>query len=739
MEAGPQFRSGSQPSKVVRRAVSLNDLGLRKDVNIEGDRDNFSYSATGYLNASRQNKRYASDFIPATRVDSLRSTTTAHVTSGAQRYSDQGQLVPMSKGVAGIYTIIDEVSEELDYSSDLRLNRGKNERVNDDEFTKSLTLFELASARITQFSTSTNAPPSSSKYNSKKASNKIPVSQYPRLERIVAEGVFQIYTIHNGLLTYLRCGSIVHPILPRLKLWRTGLSEFILPQPISGKYWRIEVDSVREDVLDRLDHVLNLATAFYTNVYVPDNFSVRMNMVKKFLEEEKERENIDRESTGSVTLLNEMKTPVTKSSIVAQMVGKFDTLDISTPRINSGFQQHSAGADIASTVSGVANKAVTLSDISVSKPGHIMSALPVKSLGACSSSVSSASTLDGYLDSFRYDFTSDEEEEKTEKSPNLYWRDGCSYNNDKGIEDLNDLNGLEDLAPYLEPSLSMNSDEEYEDFEYDNCGSKTNVLLIKKTRCGPSRINNVKNRNATVDRKISKASLNSSGTNTTILFSDSMSSASTLSPSCHPLEASVATPSTNLPVKIVCRYDRQKPRWASLSQVSDRTNHASRWAIYVNTGQTSTLLHTEKIRGPKRGDDKHLPSNHRRSKSQSQVQLQEQTRVHARLLGQVKLNPKTNSQQQPLSPHQVLETLLDSSTLSGCHNDGVHTRQIANPYIAVPSGRKLSQPRPKSMYDFSVHDKHDGGGKENMNGKNKKSRSYLSKVFAVSRGWTPWG
>lgn len=83
---------------------------------------------------------------------------------------------------------------------------------------------------------------------------------------VVSRGHFQIYKILGKTMAYIRCGSMVHPILPKMRLWKILKDQYILPQPSPQKYWRLEVPDT--DTLDELDEILK-ETCYYQSIYVP--------------------------------------------------------------------------------------------------------------------------------------------------------------------------------------------------------------------------------------------------------------------------------------------------------------------------------------------------------------------------------------------------------------------------------------------------------------------------------------
>jgi hypothetical protein len=86
-------------------------------------------------------------------------------------------------------------------------------------------------------------------------------------EALVARGTLQVYKmLGKERAAFIRCGSFVQPILPKLRVWRTQNNQFILPQPLPEKYWKI----VLPDTAEYMDLELILdETCFYRNLVPP--------------------------------------------------------------------------------------------------------------------------------------------------------------------------------------------------------------------------------------------------------------------------------------------------------------------------------------------------------------------------------------------------------------------------------------------------------------------------------------
>lgn len=88
---------------------------------------------------------------------------------------------------------------------------------------------------------------------------------------IVSSGHFQLYKILGKTISYIKCGTMVHPLLPKMRIWKILKNQYLLPQPSPGKYWRLEIQNVSEEQsIDDLDRILT-TTCYFQNLYVPDS------------------------------------------------------------------------------------------------------------------------------------------------------------------------------------------------------------------------------------------------------------------------------------------------------------------------------------------------------------------------------------------------------------------------------------------------------------------------------------
>lgn len=134
-----------------------------------------------------------------------------------------------------------------------------------------VVLFSGQQARITQFTVYN--------YNASRDFDVPPPDNSMRSpESLVSQGILKVYKILAKKAAFLQCGlKFVHPVLPKSRLWRTNVHEFLLPQPIPGKFWRIELietngnEAQEETVCAALDELETAfrTTCLYRNEYRP--------------------------------------------------------------------------------------------------------------------------------------------------------------------------------------------------------------------------------------------------------------------------------------------------------------------------------------------------------------------------------------------------------------------------------------------------------------------------------------
>lgn len=97
---------------------------------------------------------------------------------------------------------------------------------------------------------------------------------------LLGHGELEIFQLHNGDVTYMACGrSFVYPLLPKLKILRINMNQFILPLSNPERYWKINIDSEDVSVIKELELVLQKVVK-YTNL----SFAAANSMTLQYLD-----------------------------------------------------------------------------------------------------------------------------------------------------------------------------------------------------------------------------------------------------------------------------------------------------------------------------------------------------------------------------------------------------------------------------------------------------------------------
>ncbi|KAH3683805.1 hypothetical protein WICPIJ_005221 [Wickerhamomyces pijperi] len=101
---------------------------------------------------------------------------------------------------------------------------------------------------------------------------------YESKGRLIGHGKLEIYQLHQNTVNYLHCGSVVHAILPRLKILRVSFNQFIITLSKPERYWRIILDTTDESVIRELQAVFKDICSF-RDVFFP-SATIENNPVK---------------------------------------------------------------------------------------------------------------------------------------------------------------------------------------------------------------------------------------------------------------------------------------------------------------------------------------------------------------------------------------------------------------------------------------------------------------------------
>ncbi|CAM9021455.1 unnamed protein product [Wickerhamomyces anomalus] len=85
--------------------------------------------------------------------------------------------------------------------------------------------------------------------------------------RLLGHGKFEVYQMHMKKVSYFQCGSVVYPILPRLKILKISHNQFILPLSNPERYWRIVIETNDSLIIKELEEVFKKICHF-RNLYI---------------------------------------------------------------------------------------------------------------------------------------------------------------------------------------------------------------------------------------------------------------------------------------------------------------------------------------------------------------------------------------------------------------------------------------------------------------------------------------
>lgn len=240
-------------------------------------------------------------------------------------------------------------------------------------------------------------------------------------ERIVAHGRFQVFTLHNDKVTYIKCGDAVQAILPKLRLWRTSLSQFIFPQPIPGRYWRVELFRSTYKIADDLRMALEASCCFLDQIKAPElEEGAKEEYIENYLDQlipeidlkeklvslnpnnsgfiptpkEKDEEEITKVNDNDLTMKERTKVGELDMDFLATQI---DNLSIPTPHYDS--EEHGS-----TTISSTSSPYSSLPSPSPSPPYSSLSLQSSPDLDSANSTLSDSSwDISGHLNPTKYD------------------------------------------------------------------------------------------------------------------------------------------------------------------------------------------------------------------------------------------------------------------------------------------------------------------------------------------------
>ncbi|CAH2354021.1 putative inheritance of peroxisomes protein 1 [[Candida] railenensis] len=161
-----------------------------------------------------------------------------------------------------------------------------------------VSLFQYHSSKVLIYDEQPQNPDAVNVEDSKKVSG-----------RLLGHGLFEIFQLHNGDVTYLSCGtSFIYPLLPKLKILRTTFNTFVLPLVNPERYWKISIGTEDDDeVLSKLERILK-ENVCYRNLYQKEESKKDTNP------SEKQTSDVDDAAGGSVL------TPISKGAPTSRIV-----------------------------------------------------------------------------------------------------------------------------------------------------------------------------------------------------------------------------------------------------------------------------------------------------------------------------------------------------------------------------------------------------------------------------------
>lgn len=347
-----------------------------------------------------------------------------------------------------------------------------------------VTLFEGQTAVLSQFSA----------FSGFKDYENPPILTMRSSEQFISEGPLRVYKILGKSAGFLQCGKFIHPILPKLRFWRTDVYEFILPQPNPGKYWRLQLTNIDMQTFQMLNEleILLKELCFYMNIVEPEK--IENDFVIKKNDSGRGSHSLD---TSSESLLKEIPEPLyhdftennigrvhspnsflsekeeekicmtkytRKNDSKIENTVKQDTLEVATNFDSITLVSRDETSGIVNSISTDSSYSSTQDDLSVRV---VMDNLPDSrddyTYNLAMESISSSSTLDAILDSFDLPKTSVSEEpliQDTEKICISYETKSANIN-DSSLP----LDQVDEPSPIKESGL------ETTDFQQNNLAS----------------------------------------------------------------------------------------------------------------------------------------------------------------------------------------------------------------------------------------------------------------------------
>ncbi|OWB59113.1 hypothetical protein B5S28_g5246 [[Candida] boidinii] len=383
-----------------------------------------------------------------------------------------------NKSILNYKTSIPKLSSKISSSSISISSPPTISDLNNDHF----TIFKFNSARINVFSngnlnnsSNTDLSPTNDSNSSLTLLLNSNLQQSKSIlssGSLLGHGNFEIYQITNKTITYLQCGSVIYPILPRFKILRTDLNVFILLLSNPERYWKITLNTNDKQILNSLGSCL-INICEYRSLFFDDSEINEINETNENSEKAIDNTSKDETSIDSISSIAEItipnKTPITSNNL---------NNEISTPYIpdmiiNKNSNDLIKANEIISSSINNLNSNVLQSPIILSSDTLILKhPIPIRPPSTNSSS------LDSILDIF------DDEIEIEMKNPINSNLNKSKKIIQKNLVDLDEINwmDLEDETLKSENDLIDNKKL----YNYFNDNFDSDSLIINQNEINPT-------------------------------------------------------------------------------------------------------------------------------------------------------------------------------------------------------------------------------------------------------------
>ncbi|GME79406.1 unnamed protein product [[Candida] boidinii] len=349
------------------------------------------------------------------------------------------------------------------------------------------TIFKFNSARINVFSSSNSAPSScnNNNNNSNNGNTDLPPTNDSNSSltlllnsnfqskstlssgSLLGHGNFEIYQITNKTITYLQCGSVIYPILPRFKILRTDLNVFILLLSNPERYWKITLNTNDKQILNNLGSCFSNICE-YRSLFFDDS------EVNETIENNENIDNTSKDETSIDSIPSIEETPI---SLVNEtpIASNLSADVISTPFIPDMIMNTNsndlikANEIISSSINNLNSNALQSPIVLSSDTLILKHPIPVRPPSTNSSS------LDSILDIFDDEIQIKDTINSNQSNPNL--------NSTPGIQktiDLDEINWMDLEDETLKSENDLIDNKKLYDYLNDNSDNDNDSLITNQ-------------------------------------------------------------------------------------------------------------------------------------------------------------------------------------------------------------------------------------------------------------------